>query len=571
MAGEQLRDLGSLPDPRRTTLSDRDHGDRSAHVAYGDHSDHGTYDDQRAHRERLDRRDHTLRLRAADALAALAAEWYDPMVRQGLLGFVLIVLGSLSPAFIPDSSPLWSLPGSGMVRTPVGSTFASLVALTGAWFALDAWLRLRPSASGRHDFRAVLALWSAPFLVAPPIFSHDAYSYAAQGWLVSRGVDPYQVGPGALPGPFADAVSRVWLYTPAPYGPLSLQIQRILVDATGGLVPTVGSPLHAYLAAMAMRIPAVLGVVLIAACLPALLRHAGAVGPEADRGMWLAVANPLMIVHFVGGAHNDALMVGLMVLALWYAGGRSFVTAAILVGVATAAKQPAALAGLAVAVMFLPAEARRWAAWREILRRTGTTAAIALASFGAVSLLTGLGFGWLHAMTVPGSVPTIAPSSLVAQAVNGLVLQWGYYEWGGVITATVEGVFGVATVGFIGWIGARIALHRPIRFVSWGLLAAAIGGAALHGWYLLWGGLLLPVARPSRRLVRVAVWVSVGMVVYYATNLAFRNQAGWLAIASLVPYAVLMVRHDRAAWRAPIGAPDGLDPADHGPLLARQP
>ncbi|QGF22783.1 polyprenol phosphomannose-dependent alpha 1,6 mannosyltransferase MptB [Raineyella fluvialis] len=496
-----------------------------------------------------------LRVRGADAVAALRAEWYDPMVRQGLLGLVLVVAGSLSPAFLPDAAPLWSVPGSAALRTTVGSTFVSLVALAGIWLVLDAWLRLRPTGVGRHDFRAVLTLWSTPFLLAPPVFSQDAYSYAAQGWLVSRGIDPYQVGPAALPGAFADNVSRVWLYTPAPYGPLSLQIQRLLVDATGGhlLAPVAGSPLHAYVAAVAMRLPALVGVVLIAACLPALMRHVGATGTEHERGMWLAVANPLMIVHFVGGAHNDALMVGLMVLALWFAGRGRFVTAAVLVGVATAAKQPAALAGLAVAFMFLPSQARRWSAWREILRRTALTAAIALASFAAVSLLTGLGFGWLHAMTVPGSVPTIAPSSLVAQGVNALVLQWGYYEWGGVITGAVETVFGLGTVAFISWMAARIALHRPIRFVSWGLLAAAIGGAALHGWYLLWGGLLLPATRPSPRLVRAAVWVTVGMVVYYATNLAFRNQAGWLAVLSLVPYAALMVRHDRAAWRTPFG------------------
>lgn len=503
-----------------------------------------------------------LRVRAADAVAALGAEWYDPMVRQGLLGIVLIVLGSFSPAFLPDSSPLWSLPGLGIVRTTIGATFAALVALAGVWLVLDAWLRLRPTAPGRHDFRAVLALWSAPLLFAPPVFSQDAYSYAAQGWLVSRGVDPYQVGPAALPGSFADAVSRVWLYTPAPYGPLSLQIQRILVDATGGhlLALAAGSPLHAYLAALAMRVPAVLGVVLLAACLPALIRHVGAAGLDVDRGIWLAVANPLMIVHFVGGAHNDALMVGLMVLALWCGTQGRFVTAAILVGVATAAKQPAALSGVAVAFMALPAASRRWSAWREILRRTATTAAIALASFAGVSLLTGLGFGWLHAMTVPGSVPTIAPSSLVAQAVNSVVLQWGYYEWGGVITGAVETVFGVATVGFIVWMAARIALHRPIRFVSWGLLAAAIGGAALHGWYLLWGGLLLPATRPSPRLVRVAVWVTVGMVVYYGSNLAFRNGAGWLGILSLLPYALLMLRHDRAGWRTPLAAASPVPP-----------
>ncbi len=491
--------------------------------------------------------------RLEDAVAALRAEWYDPMVRQGMLGLVLVVAGSISPAFIPDNSPIWALDIAAPLRTPVGATFATVVVLVGVWLLLDAWMRLRPAFTGRHDFRAVLALWSVPLLLAPPIFSHDAYSYAAQGWLVSQGVDPYQVGPGALPGNFADAVSRVWLYTPAPYGPLSLAIQRILVDLTGGhlLAPEAGSLMHSYLAALSMRIPAMVGVILIAACLPALLRHAGAGGLEADRGMWLGVANPLMIVHFVGGAHNDSLMVGLTVLALWLATRQRFVTAAIVVGLATAAKQPAALAGFAVAFLALAPQERRWSAWRMVVRRTAITGAIAFGTFVAVSLVTGLGFGWLSAMAVPGSVPTIAPSSTISRMINGVVLQWGYYEWSGVISGAVRTVFGVATAAFIVWLAARIALRRPVAFVSWGLLAAAVGGAALHGWYLLWGGVLVPAARPSERIVRVATWVTAGMVFYYGTNLAVRNSAAWVGALAIVPMVLLMLRHDRQQWRTP--------------------
>lgn len=70
-------------------------------------------------------------------------------------------------------------------------------------------------------------------MFAPPIFSHDAYSYAAQGWLVHNGINPYDAGPGVLPGSFADQVSWVWRDTPAPYGPLSLQLQHLVVELTG--------------------------------------------------------------------------------------------------------------------------------------------------------------------------------------------------------------------------------------------------------------------------------------------------------------------------------------------------
>ncbi len=44
----------------------------------------------------------------------------------------------------------------------------------------------------------VFALWVSPLLVAPPLFSRDAYTYGAEGELVSRGINPYTHGLQAL-------------------------------------------------------------------------------------------------------------------------------------------------------------------------------------------------------------------------------------------------------------------------------------------------------------------------------------------------------------------------------------
>ena len=60
---------------------------------------------------------------------------------------------------------------------------------------------------------AVLGVWGLPFLLAPPIFSHDAYSYAAQGWLLENDISPYEGYPGLLPGAFADQVAQEWRYS----------------------------------------------------------------------------------------------------------------------------------------------------------------------------------------------------------------------------------------------------------------------------------------------------------------------------------------------------------------------
>jgi len=93
-------------------------------------------------------------------------------------------------------------------------------------------------------------------------------------------VSPYEAGPGVLPGAFADQVAWVWRFTPAPYGPLSLRLQELIVVASG---------LQPYLSAVLMRIPALIGVVLIVVLLP---RIADRMGVDAQLTAWLATLNP---------------------------------------------------------------------------------------------------------------------------------------------------------------------------------------------------------------------------------------------------------------------------------------
>jgi len=502
----------------------------------------------RTYTELLDRRENRPVAAMAEATRVLATEWRDRDVRRGALGSALVTLGSFSPGYLPDTSAFWAMPGTAILDTPVSSTLAAALALAGVWLLVDAWMRLRPGA-GRpaHRVRAVLVCWAAPFVLAQPVFSGDPTVYAGQGWLVANGVDPYQVGPGAVPGAFADSVERVWLYTPSPYAPLSLQLFRIIDQATGMLPfgPAAGSAGNAWLAALSMRGLAFVGVAMIACVLPALLRWTGARDIAFDRGMWFALLNPLVIVHFIGGAHNDALMLGFVALGLYAATRDRFVLAAVMVGVATAIKQPAALAGLAVAAMAVPAADRRWSSWWVVARRTAVIGAIAFGTFAGIALLTGLGFGWLHTLSVPAMVPTMAPSSFLSSAVIAVVQTWGYYEWGGVIGGVIRTLSGLAGVAGIAWLIVNRGLRRPLHVLPWSFLLAAASSTALHTWYLLWGGSLLPLARPSRRAERVLIWFSVGLVCYDAVHMAMRNSAHWLGFLAIVPYLVLVVRHDR--------------------------
>jgi len=197
---------------------------------------------------------------------AVVGAWAVPAVRAGTLGSCFILVGSLTPAFLPADNAfnhVWLLRE---LQHGAGRVLATAVLLFGVLILLRAWLRLHPRDDGVDVSRATLALWGLPLLLAPPLFSSDAYSYAAQGQIVHQGFDPYAVGPGLLGGQFAEQVNPLWLWTPAPYGPLALQIQHAVVDLMGS---------NPYASAVGMRLPAIAALVVIATLLPRIATALG--------------------------------------------------------------------------------------------------------------------------------------------------------------------------------------------------------------------------------------------------------------------------------------------------------
>lgn len=461
---------------------------------------------------------------------AITDAWGARAVRFGLLGSVCILIGTLSPAYLPQASPVWSLLNqlhwNGAVFKVVGTVFT----MAGLALLLETWLRLRPArrrAMGRPQLRhwAVLAIIAAPLLIAPPVFSHDAYSYAAQGWMLHNGISPYEVGPSVLPGYFADQVAWVWRDTTAPYGPLALKISHALVVAAG---------FDPFLSAMLMRLPALLGVLLIGWCTPRIARSVG-VDPAA--ASWFVMCNPILIIDFIGGMHNDALMTGLMVWAIWLTLHlKQWWLGALIVGVAASIKQPALLA--AVALPFLVVPLPGWRQAMPVMRaglRIAGSAVLAVGAFAVISLVTGLGFGWINAVDVPGMVDTVSPFTVVGHLAQWVVDALGLDPTGRVaINASRTlgvAVFAVGTV----WLAVRHLGQRPLHFLSWSFLLFAFCAPALHSWYVLWGGVLFPLTKPSARWLRAAVVVTAVLLSYSAMNFALRN--GFWLLALLVMFA----------------------------------
>lgn len=460
-------------------------------------------------------------------------------VQWGLAATTLLAVGSLTPAYLPQASPYWPVMRLMGLDNWWAKALGTALVIAAVGLLIAAWFRLRPTIYVDVKHWAVLAWWSLPLLFAPPIFSHDAYSYAAHGWLLHNGLNPYDTSPSVLPGAFADQVAWVWRYTPTPYGPLALQISHGLVLLAG---------LNPYYAAVLMRLPALLGVALIVHYLP---RTAVAMGLDPRDTAWFSTINPLLVIDFVGGAHNDAVMMGLVVWALYLAHRGRFLAALVAVGVATAVKQPALLAAYPVAVI-----GSSWASWhyRDLLRflpRVLFAFAVVSGVFVAITFASGLGFGWLNAMSVPGTVITLAPLSLLGWAAQSGLTALGWDDWARLALPVAHTLSAVIFVTVTCWLVVTTSRTQPVRFLSWSWIAFALFGPALHTWYLLWGGLLLPLTSPGRRLWQVAAWVTAVLLVYGAGNLAWRNDAVALALASVAAASIwLFLRYRTRRARA---------------------
>ncbi|WP_168798322.1 polyprenol phosphomannose-dependent alpha 1,6 mannosyltransferase MptB, partial [Nocardioides sp.] len=264
--------------------------------------------------------------------------------------------------------------------------------------------------------RLAAIAWSAPLVLAPPLFSRDGWSYAAQGMLARVGLSPYEWGPGALaPDPFGpmpawlagppivQAVDPMWWETATPYGPVPLFAGALAANLTG----------NPWLLVVAHRGVALLGLVLLAWAVPRLAAWTG-VNPALASA--LVLISPLMVANGVAGLHNDLLMAGLMAAALVVAAERGWAWGAALAGLAAAVKVPGGLVCVGIALVSLPAGAAVLARFR----RLAAIGAVSLGTLFGLGVASGLGNGWLHALTVPGEVNT----PLSATTLVGGVLDW---------------------------------------------------------------------------------------------------------------------------------------------------
>jgi len=481
-----------------------------------------------------------------DRWAGSGTEHVRKVVLTGFAGSALLALGSLGAGAPPVYDPVKRTPVIAVLRDGVGErvalafVYAGLAVLGMAWLHLGRSVRRGEAGTETRPLLRIAALWGAPLLVAVPLFSRDLYSYAAQAQIAHAGLDPYRVGPVALSGPFLDEISGMWVDTPAPYGPLWLGLGRAIATLTGDRVATT---------VLFMRLLAVAGLLLMARYLP---RLAVACGADPRGAVWLGVLNPLVLVHFVAGGHNDALMLGLVVAGLavavaateerWVAAGVALASAAVLV------KAPAV-----IAVGFLAWVWARHLTGRAVLVRACLrTGGVALATAGVITLATGLGFGWVKQLNAPGAVVTwlSVPTGLglLTDLLRGAE---NFVTSEDPVISAFRVAGQVVTAAVVFWLWLRAGRTGPVRSLALALLAIVLLGPVVQPWYVLWGFVVAAATPLPRRVWLLAagasVWLSM-MVTPQGANL-FLEWAPVLAsglAAAVATYTVLGHQPDPA-------------------------
>jgi alpha-1,6-mannosyltransferase len=423
----------------------------------------------------------------------------------GLAGSLALATGGIAAGALPHDDPFSRF---GVVRWLRGSEQLALaVGYAGLGLLVVAWLFLgrrigTPDGPDRRSLLTTLAVWSAPLCLAPPMFSRDVYSYGAVGWMVHDGSSPYFWGPGAIPdNPYLVDVPDLWTHTPTPYGPVFLQLARWVVDLSGDrTVPTV----------LGMRLVAVVGVLLLVRYVPRLARHCGV---PADRALWLGVLNPLVLFHFVSGAHNDALLMGLMVAGLVLVLDRRPVLGVVLISLALLVKAPAGLA----LVFIVPFWAQRMSGRWRLVRAGAAVGAVAGAVVALVSWATGLGYGWIGALNTPGTVRNwLSGSTLLGEAFGAIARSFGVGDARLIMDKSIavsRGIGGLAAVLVVLVLLARMERRGFIASLGLAFVAVVALSPVVQPWYLLWGFILLAAGAPVLRVRTAVIAASAALAV----------------------------------------------------------
>jgi len=432
---------------------------------------------------------------AAPAALALLALVYVLLAALPAAAGSDLVLATAPPPDGAGESPDWLLgPLRAFGLDGADGPLAGPLFYAGLWLALGLYVvvLLRVAQLTRRTAVVAIVGLHVLFLLAPPLLSQDVFSYIAYARIgVEHSLNPYTTAPLDVPSDavfgFAGSKNAVSVYGPA----------FTLISYPIALLGVAG----AFWTLKAIAALASLAIVWI------VWRLAERLGRDPLLPALAVGINPLVLVHVVAGAHNEALVVlvtmagvGLFVL------GHQARSAAL----ATAAAALKASAGLVVPFLALgspPGSAvvpgspeRRRAALRALAAAAGAGLAIALVALA--------GFG-SHALDALGLLSSNQERSsrwsfpYKTAELLGALLPGDRLDYRAAVRTLFALAFAAVFVSLLWqtWRGAD-----AIAMAGWATLAILVASAWLVPWYALW---LLPLAAlaADRRLL----WASVAL------------------------------------------------------------
>ncbi len=373
------------------------------------------------------------------------------------------------------------------------------------------------------------AVFQVTLFLAPGVYTTDIFSYMMYGHISAiYNLNPYIYPPNYFPNNPLLApgwIHPIWHDQPSVYGPLwtalgwvvamvTAPLNDVVTTLDDGTVLNVGLMDQVFAYKLLMNAVQIINLILVWW----LLGRVFAAKPRARLVAFIVYAwNPLMLFDTAGNAHNDALMVTLLLLSVvplvWLKQQPSnlrWSTATVFVGMSALIKYTTGIVG----VFYVVPWARRLPSWRSRTVWIGGTTLVA----GLISFV--LFLPWLD-----------FPRAFEPMFVAAGGKPWMYTNWApDLVALTVDRVLNPSTAD------DPNALHETVRFwaklVTRGMFAIYLGWELRRLWIIAGDrqrSLVEPILEASARAFAVLILLVLTWVLewYWMWPLALVTLLGW--------------------------------------------
>ncbi|MDO4685768.1 MAG: polyprenol phosphomannose-dependent alpha 1,6 mannosyltransferase MptB [Corynebacterium sp.] len=459
----------------------------------------------------------------------------------GTIGSLMLGLGALGAGALPViDNPYTEFPGGSIMGRMLQTS--SVVVLVGVGFFVVAWVLMAPfvgigssKSVSVSMLRRTFIAWTAPLLFTAPLFTQDIYSYLAQGSIATQGMDPYSAGPIDLLGPnnvLARSVPYIWSHSPSPYGPVALGLAAAVSWLTQDSIVW---------GVLAHRALSIMGLIAVGWSLVKLARRCDV---NVQAALWLGLLNPLTLLHLVGGIHNEAIMLGFIMVGLEF-GLRAvdwisilgysrratlyLVSSGVCISCAGLVKVTGFLAlGFIGMALARGLHYRRWPRIRALATSVAIQAAVLVSTVAVVTMVTGIGLGWITGQGGAAKIRSwMSITTDIGVASGALGMYLGLGDHTDAILLVTRGIGMLVAGSFL--LRMLFATFRgtihPVGGLGVATLVLVILFPVVHPWYVLWA--IVPLAAwANRQLFRTPAIVYCSFMSFFVLPRGLALQPG---------------------------------------------